>query len=86
MHVMFNVGPSSVASNDINFFSTKINFSSSDNRVPVPFSVVDDLIYEGLEDFQIQLVQPPSFANLYSIGSNYTLTMNIVDNDGESES
>lgn len=61
-----------------------INISSSDNRVPVPFRVVDDLIYEGFEDFQIQLYQPPSFGNLYTIGYNHTLTVSIMDNDGMS--
>lgn len=73
-----------VGKDDVQLFSSKLNISSGDRSIPVPFSVSDDFIHERLECFIVQLVKATDNKDkgLYMIGFNHTVKLCIEDNDG----
>ena len=51
-------------------------------RVPFNVSLIDDIIYEGNEDFTLT-IDPSSLPTGVTVGNPDQATVTIVDNDGK---
>lgn len=66
-------------------FTKTILIPSSTTRVPVPFQLIDDELFEEPEEIRISLLRPNNQTHLYQLGLLNTLTITVEDNDGESK-
>ena len=64
---------------DFEVVQTGFALGPSDDRVAVPFSILEDAIPEGAEGFSLTIVSRGE----YEIGAAETVTINIEDNDGK---
>ena len=78
---MYSIHFSPTDGNDFSGFATSLQFSFTNQRVCVEIDIIDDSDVEFVEDFLVNLADPPLFA-VYDIVLG-TTTVEIEDNDGK---
>ena len=64
---------------DFEVVQTGFALGPSEDRVAIPFSILEDVEVEGTEGFSLTIVSRGE----YEIGAAETVTINIEDNDGK---